>query len=457
MSTCALPHAFISRMRESLQEEYEEFEDVLEGEAISSIRLHPVKAKGVENQLPLISSNVPWHPHAYYLRERPTFTLDPFYHAGTYYVQEAASMMLYQMCEFKDAVTILDLCAAPGGKSTLLAGAMPEGSFLVSNEVIANRTKILAENMSRWGNPATLILQNDPVAFQAMAEFFDYLIVDAPCSGEGLFRKDPQSRERWSESAVEACAARQKRILADALPSLKPGGYLIYSTCTFSPEENEEIIRWLLRSFPKELTLAPVPGLEKFGSIPLSLEGEAYAAYRCMPHKLQGEGLFISRLRKKGNTEAFSWIIPRPAKMDKTTSGFLATHTLPPSHLAAEVFQDKLFLRHPAHAQFHKKPFRIKANGLYAGKIHRMDVAPSHELALSEILRKDILPMWELTYEQAISYLRKEEIRIPPPKDKGWLLITYQGQALGWAKAVGKRSRNHFPVNWRIKKHTYRQ
>ena len=451
MSTCGLPHAFISRMQESLQEEYSAFEEVLEDEAVASIRMHPVKAKGLEKELSLISSNVPWHPGAFYLKERPSFTLDPFYHAGSYYVQEAASMMLYQMCSFDQPVSILDLCAAPGGKSTLLAGAMPEGSFLVSNEVIASRAKILAENMSRWGNPSSLVLQNDPADFQTLPEFFDYLVIDAPCSGEGLFRKDPQSRELWSESSVDVCAARQKRILSDALPTLKPGGFLIYSTCTYSPEENEQVIQWLLDTFPEELELAPVAGLSKFGAIPLSIAGEEEAAYRCMPHKLKGEGLFISRLRKKGGSAPFEWARPKKPGKNKLVSDFLSTHLDVPDYLGTEVFQDKIFLSHPASQHFQQRPFKIKLNGLYAGKVHRKDVSPSHEVALSEILKKDELPEWKLEYEEAISYLRKEELKTPPPVDKGWLLVTYKGQSLGWAKAVGKRSRNHFPVNWRIR------
>ncbi|MEM7510854.1 MAG: hypothetical protein AAF388_07975 [Bacteroidota bacterium] len=451
MSTCGLPHAFISRMQESLQEEYSAFEEVLEEEAVASIRMHPVKAKGLEKELRLISSKVPWHPGAHYLQERPSFTLDPFYHAGSYYVQEAASMMLFQMCAFDQAVSILDLCAAPGGKSTLLAGAMPKGSFLVSNEVIASRAKILAENMSRWGNPSTLVLQNDPADFQALPEFFDYLVIDAPCSGEGLFRKDPNSREHWSESAVDACSARQKRILSDALPALKPGGFLIYSTCTFSPEENEQVVNWLLETFPEELELAPVAGLGKFGALPITIAGVEEAAYRCMPHKLKGEGLFISRLRKKGELEAFEWNRPKKYGKNKLVSEFLSTHLHAPHYLGTEIFQDRIYLRHPASQHFHQRPFRIKLNGLFAGKVHRKDVSPSHEVALSEILKKSELPRWELAYEEAISYLRKEELKTAPPVEKGWLLVTYKGQSLGWAKAVGKRSRNHFPVNWRIR------
>ena len=355
------------------------------------------------------------------------------------------------MCSFDEPVSILDLCAAPGGKSTLLAGAMPKGSFLVSNEVIASRAKILAENMSRWGNPSTLVLQNDPADFQALPEFFDYLVIDAPCSGEGLFRKDPNSREHWSESGVDTCSARQKRILSDALPALKPGGFLIYSTCTYSPEENEQVIQWLLDTFPEELELAPVAGLNKFGAISLTIAGVEEAAYRCMPHKLKGEGLFISRLRKKGIPEAFELDKPKKPGKNKLVSDFLSTHLDVPDYLGTEVFHDKIFLRHPAYQHFLQRPFKIKLNGLYAGKVHRKDISPSHELALSEILKKDELPGWELEYEEAISYLRKEELKTPPPLDKGWLLVTYNGQSLGWAKAVGKRSRNHFPVNWRIR------
>jgi len=234
-----LPKAFQKRMQEQLGSDYEAFCSALSDDVPSSIRLNPSKLK--TSPFEDITA-IPYHPHGYSLKTRPSYVADPLFHAGTYYVQEASSMLLYQALDLSEDVRILDLCAAPGGKSTLVASLMTEGSLLVSNEVIPKRASVLAENMTRWGYGNCVVTSSQASTFGKLGESFDVLLVDAPCSGEGMFRKDPHAIEHWSEDAVENCAFRQKEILTDVLPSLRAGGYLIYSTCTFAPQENQQVI-----------------------------------------------------------------------------------------------------------------------------------------------------------------------------------------------------------------------
>lgn len=209
-----------------------------------SVRLHPLKQKAALT----FSEKIAWCEHAFYLKERPSFTLDPLFHAGCYYPQEAGSMVLdtvLKQLDLPSEPSILDLCAAPGGKSTLIASFLNNNGLLVSNEVIQARARILTENTTKWGYTNTVVTNNDPKDFERLNEFFDVIVVDAPCSGEGMFRKDLKARDEWSEENVQICSSRQKRIVMDVWDSLKPGGFLIYSTCTFNSAENEDTISWL--------------------------------------------------------------------------------------------------------------------------------------------------------------------------------------------------------------------
>src|ERR1035437_5315934 len=236
-----LPEAFVINTKKLLGKEYQEFEKALEENPPTSIR--------VNNKIAYQPSyeQVAWCNSGYYLKERPLFTADPLFHAGAYYVQEASSMFLYQAVKqhFPEAQTVLDLCAAPGGKSTLLSQALKESSLLVSNEIVRSRAYILAENLIKWGNPNIVVTNNDPKDFGRLPGYFDAIVVDAPCSGEGMFRKDPGAIQEWSEYNVTLCAARQKEILSSVWDTLKTDGILVYSTCTFNREENEENVRWI--------------------------------------------------------------------------------------------------------------------------------------------------------------------------------------------------------------------
>jgi 16S rRNA C967 or C1407 C5-methylase (RsmB/RsmF family)/NOL1/NOP2/fmu family ribosome biogenesis protein len=264
-----------------LGDEWTAFEASLQTEPPVSIRLNPAKIFPAEKLeiLDLADGAVPYASKAYYLKERPVFTLDPLFHAGCYYVQEASSMYLEQIVNqyIKEPVKVLDLCAAPGGKSTHLLSVLPEGSFLTANEVIRSRVNILSENLTKWGYPNVEITNNDPQYFGRFSGMFDVLLIDAPCSGEGMFRKDKKAIQEWSVNNVQLCAERQRRIVADCWNCLKYNGLLIYSTCTYNREENEAKVEWIAGELGAEILEAPK---------------------RFWPHRNRGEGFCVTVLQK---------------------------------------------------------------------------------------------------------------------------------------------------------------
>lgn len=441
----------------------------LEEKPHTSLRKNPYKKALLDGD------PVPWNPNGLYLSERPQFVNDPFFHAGAYYVQEASSMILEAVLpSMNKPLRILDLCAAPGGKSTLLAAAMPPGSLLVSNEVIFSRAKILAENMTRWGVPNVVVTHADPKEFGRIEEFFDLIVVDAPCSGEGMFRKDLASRNEWSTDNVALCAARQTRILNDILPSLAPGGTLIYSTCTFNEDENAS---QLLAALEEHAQLSPFPmdlPNEWNASVILRDNEEAYA-WQCFPHRMKGEGLFIGRLKDVREPE--EWIVQgrtfssknkkkRKGKGRKNAQAQRDLPTVPEllqewvwmegawSGLEAEVHEDSLKVFSPQEKDVlprlqHEKIHIIQA-GTVVGKLHRKGLNPSHELALSSLVNP-ALPTHELDLESALRYLKKEDL-VDPGAMKGFRLATYQGVPLGWLKGIQGKWKNYLPINWRIRK-----
>jgi len=246
------PKAFKAEIEVVLGKEYNDFFDTLTGKAATSIRFNPRKLAAIPEGF----DQVPWYDRAIYLPERPKFTLDPLFHAGAYYVQEASSMILAHaltaLVDFSRPLKVLDLAAAPGGKSTLLADLLSDDSLLLANEVIKSRYQVLRQNLIKWGSPNTIASNHDAAGLQSLGQYFDIILVDAPCSGEGLFRKNPAAVDEWSVEQVAHCSARQKKILSDTVALLKPGGLLVYSTCTYNRQENEENARWLCQNFSFE-------------------------------------------------------------------------------------------------------------------------------------------------------------------------------------------------------------
>ena len=338
---------------------------------------------------------IPWCEEGYYLAGRPQFTFDPLFHAGCYYVQEAASMFVTHIIRSVDIPTpkrALDLCAAPGGKSTALLSVLPDDCTLVSNEPISNRAQILLENITKWGYPNSIVTNNYPRDFRKAKLTFDLILCDVPCSGEGMFRKDPATIGEWSQQNVEKCWRLQREIVADAWECLAPGGLLIYSTCTFNLKENEENVRWILENFDAEALDIPTdPSWNITGSL---LEGFTAPVYRFIPGITRSEGLFVCAIRKRGGRNEDTLT---KEKLEKTR----CLKVLDPSNL----------------------------------------------LPPSSIL----LPRINIDYPEALKYLRGEALVLPADTPRGIVNITYKGIVLGPAKNIGNRANNLYPKAWRIK------
>ncbi|MFD2144939.1 hypothetical protein [Mucilaginibacter antarcticus] len=295
MQTHQFPTHFIESLAQEPGFDRDSFIDTHQNSALlTSIRTNPFKKTTHKT-----GEQVPWCAEGLYLDTRPSFTFDPLFHAGSYYVQEASSMFIAYILKYikaDEAVKILDLCAAPGGKSTLINSAMTADDLLVANEIIKTRVPVLADNLSRWGTANTIVTNNDPKDFARLHGFFDIILVDAPCSGSGMFRKDPAAMDEWSEANVKLCHQRQERILTDIYPTLAEDGYLIYSTCSYSHQENEDILDWLCDEFELETVRIPIDS--DWGIVETESPLKKAWGYRFYPDKVKGEGLFASVLRK---------------------------------------------------------------------------------------------------------------------------------------------------------------
>jgi 16S rRNA C967 or C1407 C5-methylase (RsmB/RsmF family)/NOL1/NOP2/fmu family ribosome biogenesis protein len=398
-------------------------------------------------------TRVPWSSFGYYLPKRPSFTFDPLFHAGAYYVQEASGMFLEQALrqttDLSRPLRVLDLCAAPGGKSTLLQSLLSSDSLLVSNEVIRNRVHILEENMTKWGGANSFITSNDPQDFGRLENYFDVIVVDAPCSGSGLFRREPEAVREWSPDNVRLCHQRQQRILADCWPALRSDGLVIYSTCSYSREENEDILDWIMEDLEAEscrLRLSP-----DWKIVETAGSSGAYG-YRFYPDKLDGEGLFIAALRKAGGSAYVASrkksVLERPSKKDEQRiSGWVR----PEMSLAYFHHQDLVYglaAGLAAELPVVQSCCYLKRAGVPLGKLSAKEFIPEHDLALSTLISPQ-LPALSLSREKALQYLRKDELS-PGDTYRGWTLVQYGGLNLGWIKVLPGRINNYYPKEWRI-------
>ena len=464
-----LPSLFVDSMRSLLgPDDYLRFEAALASEVPASVRVN----RGKSHPETIFSGTpVSWCASGLYLDRRPTFTFDPLFHAGTYYVQEASSMFLAEGLRRylpDEAVVALDLCAAPGGKSTLMRSLLPEGSLLVANEVMKNRVQILAENLTKWGHPDVVVTNSDPSAFTSLTGVFDVLLTDVPCSGEGMFRKDQVAVDEWSPANVELCWQRQRRILADVWPSLKPGGLLIYSTCTFNTLENEENVRWICSELGAEvLPVDTDPSWHITGNL---LPDAHFPVYRFLPHRTQGEGLFLAVLRKHDDDSFdFDDFAPRKASKREAkgkkkgslqsgstkefvqkASGWLCDA----SNYTLQAVGDEVVACPSAHTALIdrlRSTLRVIQAGVGVGSVKGKDLIPSHALAMSTLCRRDAFVACEVDYTQAIAYLRKEAIVLPSEVERGYVLLTYRNIPLGFVKHLGNRANNLYPQEWRIR------
>jgi len=418
---------------------------------ITSIRYNPKKQiEGLIN-----GAQVPWCEQGRYLEQRPVFTLDPAYHAGAYYVQEASSMftghVFSHIMAGKTGIRVLDLCAAPGGKSTHIAGLLDADSLLISNDVIRNRATILEENMTRWGYMNTWVTCNDPQSFSRLPGYFDCIIVDAPCSGSGLFRKDDHAIDEWNENLVKLCAERQQRIIANVYPSLKTGGVLIYATCSFSAAEDEQMLDWMRTQF--DLSGITVPCPDDWGVIQSASTEHQLPCYRFFPDKVQGEGFFIAALRKDGEQETMKparYKVPDLKNVPKAATELFKTN-YPLSYIKHAVTGQYAAineLHFGDHIALQQKLY-FRKTGTIAGAPAGKDWVPEHEMALSCYLDRSISVL-NLEKDQALKFLKKEDFGTIPD-GKGWYLISYHGLGLGWIKALGNRINNYLPKSWRIR------
>lgn len=408
-----------------------------------SVRINGDKAPGLWNEC----RPVPWCSNGRYLSSRPSFTLDPALHAGAYYVQDASSMYiaaLIQSLNLTEPVACLDACAAPGGKSTALMQSLPAGSLVVANEYDYRRAEILCENITKWGTPGFMVTRGDTARFTSLKATFDIIAADVPCSGEGMMRKDADAAAQWSPRLIEECTRRQRSIIDNLWPALKPGGYLIYSTCTFNLDENEHMVQYIMDTHGAESVMMPCYD----NLLPSLVDG--IEARRFMPHRIDGEGLFVALLRKPGE--------PQPTK---ESSPKRKQHKEPQSSRYMPAGMKPLAVDNVNYAilpQWEVVTKKIMAAtdcimpGLEVSLTKGHDEIPSHALALSTAAGKPAFPVIELNTPTALEYLRRNTIQLPGDAPRGYIIVTHESLPLGWVKNIGNRCNNLYPRQWRILK-----
>lgn len=437
---------FVQNIKKQLGEsESQALLEALTSDSPTSIRINP--NKDYSKTFPL-TEKVAWSSYGYYLEERPIFTLDPLFHAGTYYVQEASSMFVEQAFrQYVDSpVRVLDLCAAPGGKSTLLQSILPENSLLICNEYIRQRAYILNENVQKWGGENTIVTNNSPEDFQHLHSYFDVILVDAPCSGEGMFRKDPNTISEWSPNNVELCVERQKKILSSIWSSLAENGILIYSTCTYNSLEDEGIVDFICDQLGAEIL--PVSIKNEWN---ISTENKGYHFY---PHKIKGEGFFLSVLRKTAQENHLK-IKPAKRKNWKPTQEqidakrFVLNHE---QYSLSEINGISTLLPNPfvEEIDYLQKYLKILHVGIPLGIWKGKNFIPHIALALSYQLNQKECESAEIDLTTALSYLKTENIFLPQ-SPKGLILLTYKKTPIGWVKNLGNRCNSLYPNEWRIR------
>jgi len=401
---------------------------------------------------PLNSEPVPWCSTGYYLPYRPAYTLDPLFHSGCYYPQEASSMFLEKVLRtaagFGENLKVLDLCASPGGKSTHISGLIGPTGLLISNEVIRARASVLAETLTKWGSGNVMVTQNDPSVLGRLTGYFDLILVDAPCSGEGMFRSSAAVLE-WSLENTGHCSVRQKRILMEIWPALKENGILVYSTCTFNPGENEENIQWLLSRNMAECIRIDVneyPGIYE-------ITHHGIYGYGFYPDKVKGEGFFISVVRKTSGEASRRFRSQRMAdyKPGKSDLAIAAEWTDIPSDRILKRGDEIVAIPSDPEDYFYLfQNLKVVKSGTKIAVRRKHDYVPTHELALSIQMKDEAFPVRELDLAKALSYLRRDSLNWQV-KSKGWNLVKYKGVNLGFVNNLGNRMNNYFPVEWRIR------
>lgn len=457
-----LPEAFDTYTRQLMGETlYSRYQQALDEDAPVSIRINPLKMRGDESWgdahsgsfsvSDTASARVPWCAEGRYLTARPSFTFDPLFHAGLYYVQEASSMFVSYILQqlVHSPVTMLDLCAAPGGKTTAARAVLPSGSLLVANEPMKVRASILSENVQKWGHIDIMVTNNLPADYRRCGLNFDVILADVPCSGEGMFRKDSGALQEWSVQNVEKCHTLQQSIIRDIWPCLKPGGLLIYSTCTFNAREDEDNVSWIAQELGAEPVYVPV---DASWGITGALTG-SLPVYRFIPGKSRGEGLFMAVLRKTGVASADQLRSRRVASGAGHLVSECSASWLDGDFECVERGKNVMAVPRRWLTAYHKlSSLRVLLAGVLLGEMKGKDLVPDESLALSVALKPEAFPRVELDFAKAISYLHREPVELPADTPRGYVLVCYQGHPLGFEKNIGNRCNNLYPKEWKIRK-----
>ena len=427
-----LPEAFLNRMKDQLGEEFPAFLDSLERPRAVALRFNPLK--GEVPQLPFVQAQVPWEPVGYYYDPQSRPGLHPYHEAGVYYLQEASAMAPVALLDPQPGEKICDLCAAPGGKTTQIAGRMQGEGFLLCNEINPKRAKILSRNIERMGVANALVTNEHPQRLaDRFAGFFDRVLIDAPCSGEGMFRKEEAAVTDWSQETVEMCARRQAEILHSGAAMVRPGGRLVYSTCTFAPEEDELAVEQFLQSHP-EFTLE---GIEAPW-----FESKTPGMYRMWPHKLLGEGHFAAVMRKLDG-EADDVQLCKGEKLPKEWLSFAKELDIQLPEGKAIQFGQSLFWVPEQMPELAR--LKVLRPGLELGSVQKGRFLPAHALAL---WLKDCANTEDFAAEsrEMAAYMHGDVV---PSKKTGWCLVTVGGYAIGWGKGDASVLKNHYPKGLR--------
>ena len=468
MTEMELPRTFVERVLRDLgTTEGEALCRALDGEACVSIRVNPAKAEGLRGEqparvsevLPMLTAagRVPWCADGFLLAGRPSFTFDSDFHAGAYYVQEAASQFVG--CLLQGAPTsgarILDLCAAPGGKTTLYASLVGRGGLVVANEIDRRRASVLADNVRKWGTGNVVVTTCEPHAVCDCEAWFDVVAVDAPCSGEGMFRKDPAARGEWSENNVRQCAARQDDILREAWRALRPGGTLIYSTCTFNRDEDEGSLERMLAWAGDEVA-APYPvDVDPAWGI-VEEEVGPFRTFRFFPHRTVGEGFFAAVARKAPDAPGRQRLPKGRRSMvapaDRASAGELRRWIREPDRMVFGTVAGTGYAWYGEQAEAVKtlsEALPVICSGVALGQLFKGRLKPDPALAFFDGLERGAVPVAGLDDEQALRYLRRQEVAAGALAE-GVNLVTARGRALGFAKRIGARVNNMYPNSLRI-------
>lgn len=456
----ALPAEFVRRVSHDLgPEQGAALCAALETQAPASIRLNPAKCGDAEALLRSLEAaeRVPWCAEGRYLARRPQFTFDPAFHAGAYYVQEASSQFVGLLAGDLAGRRVLDLCAAPGGKTTLYASLAGPPGLVVANEIDRRRAQVLADNVRKWGTGNVAVTCCEPRALGDLEAWFDVVAVDAPCSGEGMFRKDPASREAWSENNVRLCAARQDGILREAWRALRPGGRLIYSTCTFNREEDEGALERLLAWAGDEAAEVDAIGTPESWGVVCGRAG-AFRTYRFYPHRARGEGFFAAVACKSPGAEG-RMRLPKGrralfAQVDKVTTAELSRWVRNPETMRFASVADTLYGWPAAQAdavRMLSEVLPVIYSGVAMGQVFKGRLKPDPALAFFAGLDRGAVPTAGLDCDEALTYLRRGEVGAERLAE-GLNLVCAEGRALGFAKRIGSRVNNMYPNSLRILK-----